>query len=260
MLVAVIVPLAAGACISVLLLDNPDVLPSGHYEVNPHFTDQWKSAIYTAITDDGSFKNRIRETRIKSAGRLGEIKREGLFEIMFNFLIAYHSDQFKDFRRFRFSLSKGNYTEILQSLNLQIPQPESHPQLGPEDTLKAYWDNVDAPQRQENKATWASVSLADSTIAVQKRTVIPDSLTDYSTRRPNNGVVEPRPVFIPSPSPNDLINRQGYVECAILFAVVKCGNEAVEPCYLRVYWEPQSQTWVPWEIVFSMSLKFPPVF
>ena len=236
------------------------ILPSGHYGPDPRFTDRWKALEYTTITNNAAFKEGVKRIRVKSKVKLNKVEKDCLYKMVANFLIAYHGKDFKDFQSFRFALPQGNFTETFDEL---ISETYENSDGSPPDSkrvLQVYWDKVDVPQRYGNKAYWDSVALDGSELNVRRMQIIPNSLKDEAFRRENNGVTEPRPIFISSPSPNALIARDGWVYLANLFVVVKTADQVIRPCYLRAYWEPRNEVWSPWEIVFYQPVAFTPVF
>lgn len=248
------------ASLAAILLAPKNVSPSGHYDVNPDFTERWRHSDFTGITNTVGFKNAVTQVELNSKVKLDAVEKKNLYAFVVDFLIAYQGKSFEQFKSFRFAQPRGNFTEMFDSLMKETPSARDDSSSDPLNALQIYWEKVDVRQRYGNKANWDSVSLKNSELVVRRVRVIPNALVDSATRRENNGVIEPRPIFIPSPSPNDLIIREGWVDLAALFVVVKTADDVIRPCYLRAYWDSQNKKWVPWEIVFYSPVTFVPVF
>jgi hypothetical protein len=257
-ILVVLLPLLVCICVFAMLLHARHTLPSGYYEIDPDFTDKWQKAPFIPISADETFKNAVKAVRVGGNFRVGQNEENRLHQFMLDFLIAYHSESFEDYKKFRFAIPRGGYTEAFEILKSNLR--EGTPPSSPAAALRAYWDRIDSRQRRGNKGKWMSVSLENSEIMATRMTIIPCALSDYALRHPNNGVGEPRPFFVPSPSPNDLIEMHGSVDCATLFVVVKTENGAVQAFYIRTYWERQTERWAPWELAYSQPMKLIPLF
>jgi hypothetical protein len=228
----------------VVFVRRPNRRPGELPKQSAELLADWRSADFTAITNDSDFRSKIDRIPILNSNILSTQQRLELLETVDNYLMAYHVGTYEAYHRFRAPVSTfGIPSSIMSFLNKDLPKDLLPLPSDSEAVFKIYWEKY-IGKGWDN--FWTGVSLTNTYVEVQLTATNPPPLSTYVFAQPNLGVARVSPSLEFSVTPEMLLKKDG----SVMYATVKIlpkNNDVVYPVYCRFYWLPESSKWLPFE-------------
>jgi hypothetical protein len=263
------VSLLAGvtACLLLLIVVRSiRVRQEGGY-VDPHRAEmfgKWKSQSFTPITKSDEFVTEVNssiESQARNTG-LDAVQVSRLGDAVKMMLFAFSSGSYQDYARFRFpsrdgsfdpnrvdSLYKGlrDYDPKFRNYSLDATDPQFAWKV-----FERFWIFSGIETNLYCSKCWEELSLRSLKVQVFARTNIVLELRNIMEHEDNVGINWWNPAFVSSPTPQQLVQKQGYIDLVTVSVVIKTEittrvteQTNVSPIYCQFYWIPEKGLWFP---------------
>ena len=175
------------------------------------------------------------------------------------FLLAYHTGNYKDYERFRFPVSAGDFdtNRISEFLSKVAAIPQYCIGLNTNDlraVVKKLWETYGIIGKVYCTTCWTDVAI--SSIRVEEITsangnAIPNITQTVVTNENIGGCVTIHPFFNFRPSETDIVKKYGAVTTATVSAIIKEEPQSSYPVYIQYYWLAKDQVWLPQNIALA---------
>jgi hypothetical protein len=256
----------------------------------------WNTGPFVSITSRENLEPLItdRVSHLDEFDKLSKQKQKFLIDSICKLLIAYNSSDSADYFAFRipsgvrnsshaYAFNQQKMNEYVRSLPSLDEAKKAIKKAGGSDTSVSEYNLSDplyvvgqyrnllvsASHNPQNGIVtcancWTGCNLESLMLYVERVTNGVADLTSLNkiTTLPNVGFVKPSPSIIFTPSPTELVNAQGYVECATVVLTIKVERSGVQayPVSVLWYWSPAQEAWLPHEIILLCKLNSTDIF
>ena len=141
-----------------------------------------------------------------------------------------------------------------------------HLPASPMELHKMFWSKT--TEDGKRATLWNAASWQASWIECRKTTKLDDfsSTRSFSDslmpRVPNCGIVGYASSFDYSPTPKDILSRDGHIVAALAYLLVKTSEGKAYPLIVQFYWASSIRTWLPTHLAVGYvgNRQFDPVF
>jgi hypothetical protein len=261
--------------------------------------DEWRLCKFVPITTNHVFADHLAGLRIANGKELlTDAQASGLRKALFTFFCAYSAGTYDDYLAFRrppnvpflwhsegkVRLSNyfvkgptfGSPALVFKWEALYLNRTNKPPiPVNTEEQFKLYLKEYSGDNFYAKY--WTAVCLTNASVIVESSGTIPLPLWLYPFRPykkyrgfsadssfPNLGYASQlsHSVFEFVNSPTNVLRRDLKLLCANCFFIIECSAPDMPmPVLLRLYYEPESSRWLPWDLVVGnirkINLRFP---
>lgn len=181
-------------------------------------------------------------------------------------LFAETFEEYLSYRSVGESLLLNDNAIAGQGVVLQRFFKIKHLPASPMELHKIFWSK--RTEDGKRATLWNAVSWQASWIEVRKTTKLDDFSSTKSfadslmPRVPNCGIVGYASTFDYSPTPKDILSKDGHIVAALAYLLVKTSEGKAYPLMVQFYWASSIRTWLPTHlgVGYVGNRQFDPVF
>ena len=225
---------------------------------------KWKSETFAPITKDKEFVaevNRVIQSQAKNTA-LKTIQVDRLVIAVKTMLFAFSSGDYQDYKSFRFPIRDGSFQPtridtLYEGLKDYDPKFNSY-SLDATDkeyawkVFERFWVFSGIETNIYCSKCWKEVSLSSVNLQVFPRTNVVPDLKSIMGLKDNVGVNWWNPAFVFTPTLEQIIQQQEFVDVVVVSAIIKTevtkrvsDQTVTSPIYCEFYWLPEKEVWLP---------------
>jgi hypothetical protein len=215
--------------------------------------DKWAAQEFVDFTNHVDLRAVIDQLPISSNVSLDPKQKDALLASLTHMVGYYYEGDFENYAAFRF-VADTHLTRAMENFcRGQLALPKNLFDEGPKSVLKEYWSKMMA---RSFAGFWVGLSITNSQIQVQSYTNWTDRAKWMGQMKgvENVGVISITGVLDYVSSPDQLLSREGNVKMATIKLLPKTGDhDVIYPVYVRFYWSPPDQAWLPYQMCSAYS-------
>jgi hypothetical protein len=229
---------------------------TAHHKRELELAKKWRELAYEEIWEGPEFLQKVKEIKALTNCPVSQVQLSGLYESIYNLLIAFKTGSYEDYRKFRTPVAARLNLDLLEgereSLSKKLTPGKRLPK-DPEKFFKFYVSRLNEGKGFTNY--WLGVALVDASVVFEEsRSHATNGLWAFADHHEKLGLWRPNPHFLFDITPENVLERNGNLLFATVSMVIK--HASPDPPYLmhiRYFWEDREQKWIPWEYVSAYS-------